>query len=400
MTTDNGAGAGALPVAGEGVSAAEADAAAIADRLRLAVRDGKRDVADRLLAAEADVAGDAWRAEYLALADRLDAAADAEARAQELAAWHAGRVLELPVVADWHAEPPPREWLARRWLPAAAVSLLTGPGGAGKSRLALQIAASVAGGAGGGRFVLGEGREGPRIEGAAPAPVLIVGWEDDAAEISRRLRWIGAEPGELGDRLRYVPLAGLGPLWAPAGGSGHVSTSGAPTAHGEALAAVVRADRPALVVLDPLAAAYGLSELDRSLVRAFLSWLAALAAESGAAILLVAHPPKAGAAGADADYSGSTDWRNGVRSLLVLETTDVREPSERKGQDAAPPRLARRLRLAKANYTREGVVAWLQLVGEGDAERPSALRWAEAAHAKAAAAAHAEGWIAPPPRAL
>ena len=46
---------------------------------------------------------------------------------------------------DWTAEPGPRQWLVDGWLPAGRVALLSGQGGAGKSRLALQLAAGPGG---------------------------------------------------------------------------------------------------------------------------------------------------------------------------------------------------------------------------------------------------------------
>ena len=50
-------------------------------------------------------------------------------------------------VATWgHTMPQPRQWLVNESLPAGRVALLTGEGGAGKSRLALQLAAGVASG--------------------------------------------------------------------------------------------------------------------------------------------------------------------------------------------------------------------------------------------------------------
>jgi RecA-family ATPase len=50
-------------------------------------------------------------------------------------------------VATWgHITPEPRLWLIDDKLPAGRVALLTGEGGAGKSRLALQLAAGVASG--------------------------------------------------------------------------------------------------------------------------------------------------------------------------------------------------------------------------------------------------------------
>ena len=43
-------------------------------------------------------------------------------------------------------EPSPRRWLVQNWLPAGRVALFTGPGGVGKSRLVLQLAAAIASG--------------------------------------------------------------------------------------------------------------------------------------------------------------------------------------------------------------------------------------------------------------
>ena len=56
-------------------------------------------------------------------------------------------------------------------------------------------------------------------------------------------------------------------------------------------------------------------------MRAFISAFDAAAedcGEHGATVLLVGHPPKT-----DAKFSGSTDWRNGVRGMLLIEWLDV-----------------------------------------------------------------------------
>ena len=53
-------------------------------------------------------------------------------------------------------------------------------------------------------------------------------------------------------------------------------------------------------------------------MRAFIGSWDAWAREADCTVLIVGHPPKSNA-GNDARYSGSTDWRNGVRSFLFLE---------------------------------------------------------------------------------
>ena len=49
---------------------------------------------------------------------------------------------------DIGSDPPDRDWLVTGWMPTGCVTILSGRGGFGKSRLALQLAAGVASGGG------------------------------------------------------------------------------------------------------------------------------------------------------------------------------------------------------------------------------------------------------------
>ena len=253
---------------------------------------------------------------------------------------------------DWASAAPPREWLLDGLLPAGRVSAVYGPGESGKSRFTLQLALGV----------VGEG-DVPVVpmfrNTAAPAtlsipwvrrhgPVLMVTWEDEVDEIKRRLAAIGAttggpsvSPEVLRERLRVINMRSVGgPLWAPrADGSRHTSTEGEWTTAGRRLLGTIKRDRPALVVIDPIAAAYACSEVDRGLVRRFVGAVDAAAEASGATVLLVGHPAKAGGDG----YSGSTDWRNAVRGLLTLGPTDSSfdVAGARKPVPVRPPALQR-----------------------------------------------------------
>lgn len=95
-------------------------------------------------------------------------------------------------------------------------------------------------------------------------------------------------------------------------------------------------------MLDNVAHLFAGNENIRNQVAAFLSLLNGLAAETGAAILLIWHPNKAGDS-----YSGSTAWENQVRSRLFLE-----RPSDPAGGILDPD--ARTLSRGKANYARNG----------------------------------------------
>ena len=77
------------------------------------------------------------------------------------------------------------------WLPTGSVAILSGRGGFGKSRLALQLAAGVASGGDATRtasptvWIRGAGRQRPtpcRL-GTDAAPALYVSWEDDSRRV-------------------------------------------------------------------------------------------------------------------------------------------------------------------------------------------------------------------------
>ena len=267
---------------------------------------------------------------------------------------------------DWTAAAPPREWLLDGLLPAGRVSALYGPGESGKSRFTLQLALGVVGGA--------DVPVVPMLPGStSPAKVdiprvrrhgrvLLVTWEDETDEIRRRAAALRATPGGpavdpevLADRLRVIDMRAVGgPLWAPrAAGSRHTSTEGEWTEAGRRLLATIDRDRPALVVIDPIAAAYACSEVDRGLVRRFVGAVDAAAEASGAAVLLVGHPAKAGGDG----YSGSTDWRNGVWGLLTLGPTDT--AFEVDGDRKPVPVRAPALQRDKSSYGPARGPLWL-----------------------------------------
>ena len=227
----------------------------------------------------------------------------------------------LPERSDWSAAPPRREWLIEGWLSRGRVALLSGRGAVGKSKLGIQlghaIASESAGQDGTRRWFEG----GPEIN-VGEEHIVFATWEDDADEIMRRMldhpayacgNAAAALNADLADRFHVIDLAGQGPLWEQCD-RGH----GQLTETGMALRLRCEAVGARLLVIDPLAAAYADSEISRGAVRAFIGSWDAWAREADCTVLIVGHPPKSNA-GNDARYSGSTDWRNGVRSFLFLE---------------------------------------------------------------------------------
>ena len=279
-------------------------------------------------------------------------------------------------VGTWGNTPPePRRWLIVEKLPAGRVALLTDEGGAGKSRLALQLAAGVASGGDAGEWIASPGRM-MRLGNAVPtdgANVVFASWEDEPEEFYRRLHQISGnaapwvKPERL-EKLRIVNLVGEGPVWAPPQGR-HIATMAELTVTGERLRRLCEQEDARLLVLDPLAAAYAADENARGLVRAFVSHWDAWGQANDCTVLILAHPPKS----AGINYAGSTDWQGAARALWTLQT-EIGKIAE------STPRVWK-LEFVKGNYgprpeplqirwdTRGGGLRW-EIAGahHGDAE--------------------------------
>ena len=247
--------------------------------------------------------------------------------------------------SDW--APVDREWIIPGWLPIGTVTLMHGRGGAGKSALALMLACAIAGDG----THWPDGEHGLRVTGER-APVVLATYEDDADEFERRRLalvrrdYLQAKAPAIGDRVHVVDLADRGPLWTVDrfGPLDSADASGL-----DALAAYASEHAARLIVVDPLYAAFGGSEIDRSHVGAFLTRLRRVAAELRAAILIVSHPAK-GSAGTNReqsgeDPSGSSTWRDGVRAAWRLA------PESMPGNGGDGEKVDA-LTLTKSNYGR------------------------------------------------
>ena len=80
--------------------------------------------------------------ELVGLAEQAVTSRDGANRVRQLIA----EARPLPLVRKHNPEPPAQQWLTKHWLPADRLAMLTREGGAGKSRLALQLAAAIAAG--------------------------------------------------------------------------------------------------------------------------------------------------------------------------------------------------------------------------------------------------------------
>jgi len=245
---------------------------------------------------------------------------------------------------DWKQPGPVTEWLVQGWLPKGRIALFSGEGGQGKSKLALMLAAGMAGKPEDPNWLV----SGPKL--ASHGAVVFATWEDSRDDIRWRLcDWPRAQkdnrrttlPALLGDRLTVMDCARAGPAWAPReDGSRHTSTLGVLTPTGAAIRAEAEAREARLLVLDPLAAAFACNENDRGIVRSFMADWDGWARATGCTVLLIAHPPKS-----EAEYSGSTDWYGAARAVWTLGLKDLpkKEGQKREGK-------ATQFACVKSNY--------------------------------------------------
>jgi RecA-family ATPase len=267
---------------------------------------------------------------------------------------------------DWQrlagVEPQAKEFIIPGFAPAGELTLLTGPGSAGKSLLAQELATGLAAGVPTLGLEMGQ------------APAIYLSCEDDAGQLHFRqahiCKALSVPMPDLSGRLAVASLRGaLDNALMTTGPDG--SRALTPAYH--RLEALIWRTGAKLVALDNVAHLFAGNENDRAEVTAFANVLNKLAGETGAAILLLGHPNKGGDS-----YSGSTAWINAVRSQITLghdEETDVRT-----------------LTLAKANYSRKGEqlrFVWCDwaFILEGDLPPDTAHQLRETAKAQAENAA-------------
>ena len=241
----------------------------------------------------------------------------------------------IKVHRDWSGAAPSREWICNGWL-GYRLTLFTGHGGRGKSRLALQLAAAIASGAPS-SWIPPEPDSTPTVPCAAidasGASVLLASWEDEQDEVHRRLQTMAADERlpwaaseRIQDRLHFADMAGYGPLWETT----DYSNNGKLTGTGHELREIAERIKARLLIIDPRAAAYAGDENNRAQVRAFISHWDRWARETRCAVLIVDHLPKYSSkprkSGSDEpSYAGSTDWHNAARSVWTLELTKDRD---------------------------------------------------------------------------
>jgi len=284
------------------------------------------EAAERLLEAiraESARAHKARAAEFMRAAESLDSLESADLRALESAALSRrasslsppGAVIgdaakgELELVAASSVEPRRVDWLIPHWIPRRGITVLAGQPGAGKTTLALGLAAAVSSGGKWGGLDVGRGR------------VVAYTGEDTYAEIvAPNLIAAGADM----DRVLFCRDAGQ---YDDSSGE-YVPEPFSPAKHMEQLSAAMdRAGDVSLVILDPALeiAAKAKDEYRGGEIRRALEPVRRLAADRAAAVICVTHFVKrhnSTGSGILDRVIGSGAWTQVARMVLGAEHRD------------------------------------------------------------------------------
>jgi RecA-family ATPase len=255
--------------------------------------------------------------------------------------------------SQWEGVPiEPRRWIAHNRIPAGEPGIMSGDGGTGKTKLALQLAAAT-------------GAELPDWVGGVVetyGPVLVVSAEEKLKEMHRRMLDV------LDDRrLSFKDLRGRlhficdqsDPVLGAVDRNGVVQ----PTMSLLRLEKTVVAIRPALVIVENAADVYSGNESDRPNVTRFVrSLLGRLTVPCESTVMLIQHPSVSGL-NDGTGRSGSTGWNNSGRWRCNFTRI--------KDDDSG----LRQLEVVKNNYGPEGEKVRLRwergvFVPEGSASSP------------------------------
>lgn len=234
--------------------------------------------------------------------------------------------LALVTPQQWKGvELEPMRWLATHRVPVDDVTILSGDGGLGKTTLALQLGVSVA-------RDLGDWLGTTTLSG----PVIFFSAEEPENEMRRRLDRVARKRDINPDEIEQLFFHFAEPDKALLGISTPAGTI-APTATFQALSRSVEDIKPALLIVDSVAAVFGGNQNDRVQARTFVSLFRRLAREEGCAIVLLDHPSLSGM-NSGTGRGGNMDWSNVVRSRLYLRTIEEEETTFRE------------LEVVKSNY--------------------------------------------------
>ena len=251
---------------------------------------------------------------------------------------------------DWtEDEIPARPWVAPGYLLRGAVTVLAGPGSAGKSSLMVAWATSLA-----------YGVKVNRLVPVAACRVATYNVEDDLSEQRRRfsayLRQIQRSPKSLMLNLAIIgPAEGSTLLTINQDGSRAINTAAM-----DALDEFCANFKPDVLMLDPFGELHSAEENDNTTIRMIMSRFRQMAATHNMAILLAHHARKGGNTPGDPDsMRGASSIVNAARIAMTLNVMTEDEATN-LGISTDSRRNYFRLDGAKSNYAPLESAEWFQ----------------------------------------
>jgi RecA-family ATPase len=229
-------------------------------------------------------------------------------------------VISTITPASWKGtEAVEQSWLAQGRIPFGDLTILAGNGSSGKTEIATGLLVSVSANLGDWLGCIVESGGGPALFLSCEEP------EDDIRNrVERICKHRNIDPIAIDNLHLHFPE--LDATWlATADRAGKVTKTPLLIQTENWIAA----NKPQLVVIDSIAAVFDAEAIARRQVRTFLAMLRKIALEHDTAIVLLDHPSVRGMADGTGT-ANSVDWRNCVRSMLLLSDPARDDPDARE----------------------------------------------------------------------
>lgn len=273
-----------------------------------------------------------------------------------------------PIEADWHEDDlsqtaiqvsegawneaaiPQRPWLARGYFMRGSVTVIAGPGSAGKSMLTCAWACALA-----------TGRQWSRLEPIQPLRVAIYNVEDDEDEQQRRLsatlQQQGLTPQDIAGRVLRLSPRDVGTLIEQLP-DGRMQMTKA----WDGLIEVCEQRNLDVLFLDPLAELHTAEENDNTALRSVVARLRTLAQQYQLAVVLIHHTRKGATAGDPDTVRGASAIVGAARIVLTVATM-TEDEANKLGISPDMRRDLMRVDGAKQNYAPATDAEWFQRLG-------------------------------------
>ena len=250
---------------------------------------------------------------------------------------------------------PEPEWIQEGTLLKGYISIITAPGGVGKSTFQLCLALSVA-----------SGKDLLKLGSVTPGNVIVVNSEDDSNVLIHRVAAIMRQHGLTEDHIdgRLHVYSGYGKELAIA----HTAANGdvVLTSDGQKLQRQILDDNVQAIFLDPFISLHDAPENDNVAVNKAVKQFKAIAANTGCAISLIHHTRKMGkdsemGAGDAEAGRGASSLKDAARVVLTLA-----KMSQETGKKIKLAEYGNYIRLdtGKSNFSApDHEVRWFELTG-------------------------------------